>query len=117
MLTMKDIDEGATMRRVFGVGHVFLTLDPDNGAVTVAGKSRYYEGTTCGATNLRRSGEVAFLSAILQGRSASYTAALSDDEGSVDFNVQFTSVEARANLPLSRRHGSQGEPDGTVHRG
>jgi hypothetical protein len=93
---------GCVGGEVNGYLDVFLTLDPGNGAVTVRGTSRFYEGTSCGPTNLRRSGDVVFPRSLAPGESATYTSSLSNGDGSVVFNVAFTNVEAKTSATLTK---------------
>ena len=93
---------GCVGGEVNGYLDVFLTLDPGNGAVTVRGTSRFYEGTSCGPTNLRRSGEVAFPASLRPGSSATYTGSMSNGDGSVVFNVAFTNIEATTSSTLTK---------------
>lgn len=67
-----------------------LTLDRATGTVSVTGRARYYEGTSCGETNLRRSQLIS--QSLARGSSAPYQSNLTDGNGSVTFNLVLTNT-------------------------
>ena len=67
-----------------------LSLDRATGRVTASGLARYYEGTRCGATNLR--GKQAVSLAVNPDASEKYLGSLRDGNGAVMFNLVISNV-------------------------
>ena len=72
---------------VHGYLDVQMQLDNETGDVSGQGSARYYEGTTCGETDLQGSDTFSF--DIPQGDAYHYQKDLSDSDGGVIYNLNF----------------------------
>ncbi|MGL4500999.1 MAG: hypothetical protein ACRCU2_18160 [Planktothrix sp.] len=90
---------------VQGYLDVQMQLDKETGVLYLQGTAKYYEGTRCGQTNLRKIHS--FDLKVLPGKGEVFQAKLSDNEGGVTYNLKFTNaapqkVTIAERVPLNR---------------
>ncbi|MCT7969985.1 hypothetical protein NG799_27095 [Laspinema sp. D1] len=75
---------------VQGYLDVQMQLDKQTGVLALQGTAKYYEGTRCGPTNLRKIHP--FDLKVSPGKGEVFQAKLSDNEGGVTYNLKFTNA-------------------------